>query len=132
MIRIMVDGLPVYVVDVLSAAILARHLKDAGPDDEPRNEKGEWTSGGGGGGGGDVVEHHKARLTAALAEPEDFEKAFADIQRLDTPTLKKLARSFSGTQATSRADALDRIKSRHTNLMAAGARVLAYGGRTAG
>jgi hypothetical protein len=131
MITIIVDGLPVYVVDDLSARILLRHFKDAGSDDEPRNEKGEWTSSGGGG-GGDVVEHHKAKLTAALAEPEDFEKAFADIQKLDTPTLKKLARSFSGTSATGRADALDRIKSRHTNLMAAGARVLAYRGRTAG
>jgi hypothetical protein len=131
MVRIIVDGLPVYVVDVLSATILLRHFKDAGSDDEPRNEKGEWTSSGGGG-GGDVVEHHKAKLTAALAEPEDFEKAFADIQGLDTPTLTKLARSFSGIRATSRADALRRIMARHTNLMGGMAKLKWMSGRVAG
>jgi hypothetical protein len=98
-------------------------------ENEPRNEKGEWVSGGG---GGDVVEHHKARLTAALAEPKEFEKAFAAIQKLDTPTLTKLARDFSGVRATSRADALRRIMARHANLMAAKAKIEFMRGRSAG
>src|ERR1700746_3745364 len=112
MIRIMVDGLPVYVVDVLSAAILARHLKDAGPDDEPRNEKGEWTSGGGGagsaGGGGEggpsaAVKQYGSQLLGALGK-EGFADVYARLKSdksIGRPEMATIAHQFNGPVAPS-------------------------------
>jgi hypothetical protein len=88
MITIIVDGLPVYVVDDLSAWILLRHLKDAGSDDEPRDERGRWTA-----------EQHANELKEAIHDNPRFDAAVARLKadRGVTPEhTKQIANSFLG------------------------------------
>jgi hypothetical protein len=62
---------------------------------------------------------------------ESFSGAVDAIRDLPAKELIRLARAFTGRRVTSKAWALHAIQDRQDSVLAAGERVLAYGGRTA-
>jgi hypothetical protein len=84
----------------------------------------------------ELVDHYVARLVDALGNDRNFAAVFADLkfdQHLNLEDLVAVASKFTSPLAasSSRSKALERILTRHTNLMSVKLKQRAVGGRSA-
>lgn len=81
-----------------------------------------------------VLPTYNKRLEEALGDDKGFEEVFLALKadkRITASDLKNLAKMFTGNAARNKADALEAIKARHTNLLDARTKSQANAGQTA-